>query len=340
MRDQVKRLVLALAALGVSAFVLRTSGATAPAIAALVFMLIVLFLAATASLWAAVAASVAAMVCFDVFFLPPVGRLSVTDPQDWVALIAFLAVSVVASQLSATARARARDAQRAELSSALLASLGHDVRTQMTAIRTAVSNLESGTLSKADEREQARVARVEVERLSQLFDEVLDMARIDAGGIRPQRRWVTAAEIVDAAMAHAAAHLSGVPLDVQADDTVEVELDPRLTASALAHLLENAARYAREGMVRVTGRSDAGGMHLEVRDSGAGLRPSELGRLFEPLFRGEDVRHRIPGTGMGLAIARGLLAAEGGRVWCENATPAGAQFSIAVPGRTRPAPVE
>jgi two-component system sensor histidine kinase KdpD len=340
LRDQLTRLAGALAALGGAIMALKVTGVTAPATASLIFLLIVLFVATTARLWTAVATSLVAMLCLNMFFLPPIGRLTVADPQNWVALIAFLAVGVVASQLAATARARARDAQRAELSSALLASLGHDVRTPLTAIRTAVSNLESGTLTVHEEREQARVARVEVERLGQLFDEVVDMARIDAGGVHPQRRWVTAAEVVEAAMAHAAAHLAGQPVEVRADDAVQVELDPRLTASALAHLLENAARYARDGVVRVTGRSDASGMHLEVLDGGAGLRPSELTRVFEPLFRGEDVRHRISGTGMGLAIARGLLAAEGGRVRAENATPRGARFSIDVPGRTRPAPGE
>jgi two-component system sensor histidine kinase KdpD len=340
LRDHVKPLALGLAALGASAAALRLTGQTAPTTAALVFLLVVLWLATTARLWTAVAVSLVAMVLLNFFFLPPIGTLSVADPQDWVALIAFLAVSVVASQLSATARGRARDAQRAELSSALLASLGHDVRTPMTAIRTAISNLESGALSAGEEREQARLARVEVERLGQLFDEVLDMARIDAGGIHPQRRWVTPAELVDAATAHAAPHLGGVALQVEADDSTEVEVDPRLTASALAHLLENAARYAGDGIVRVHGRADASGVRLDVRDSGAGLRPAEIDRVFDPLFRGEDVRQRIPGTGMGLAIARGLLAAEGGRIWAENVAPTGARFSIAVPARTRPAASE
>jgi len=68
------------------------------------------------------------------------------------------------------------------------------------------------------------------------------------------------------------------------------------------------------------------------------LRRHELERLFEPFYRGEGSRQRVPGTGMGLAITRGLAAADGGRVWAENLAPHGASFHVAVPGSTRPVP--
>jgi len=118
---------------------------------------------------------------------------------------------------------------------------------------------------------------------------------------------------------------------------VAAEIDPRLAASALAHLLENAAQYAREGSIAIRGWTDDEGLRLEVRDEGPGLEGGEIARLFEPFYRGEQRRQRVPGTGMGLAITRGLLAADGGRVWAGNASPRGACFSIAVPARTRPA---
>ena len=161
------------------------------------------------------------------------------------------------------------------------------------------------------------------------------MARIDAGVLQVQQTWTTAAEVVEAACAHAAASLTGRDLRVEADDEIGVEIDPRLTSSALAHLLENAARYSKDGSIEVRGWVDAEGLRVEVRDTGPGLQPVEMARLFEPFYRGEAVRQTIAGTGMGLAIARGLLAAEGGRVWAENLAPHGAVFAIAVPARTR-----
>jgi two-component system sensor histidine kinase KdpD len=225
--------------------------------------------------------------------------------------------------------------QRADLASALLASLSHDLRTPITAIRTAVSNLDTPSLSDEQRREQARVAAEELERLTRLFDEILDMARIEAGTVQVRREWTTPAEIVEAAVAHDPALVAGHDIRIDAEDDRAVEVDPRLTSSALAHLIENAVRYAGEGTIVVKGWSDEQGLRLEVRDEGQGLKESELERLFEPFYRGELFRAQMPGTGMGLAITRGLVAADGGRVWAENLAPRGASFSIAVPGRTR-----
>src|SRR5204863_6561581 len=114
---------------------------------ALCYLLVVLFVASLARLTIAVTTSLAATACFNFFFLPPVGTLRLMDSSNWVALATFVVVSVVAGELSASARARAREAQRAELSSALFASMSHDLRTPLTAIRTAVSNLDSAEMS-------------------------------------------------------------------------------------------------------------------------------------------------------------------------------------------------
>lgn len=199
--------------------VLRVSGVTNPTTTALCYLLVVLFVASLARLWIAVVTSLAATVCLNFFSLPPVGTFTLVDPSNWAALATFVVVSVVAGELSASARARAQEAlarghelleerhaaelsrQRAELSSALFASLSHDLRTPLTAIRTAVSNLDSVDLSEEQRRDQARVASDQVDRLTRLFDEVLDMARIDAGSVRALRVWTTPAEIVEAAVA-------------------------------------------------------------------------------------------------------------------------------------------
>jgi K+-sensing histidine kinase KdpD len=314
---------------------------------ALSYLLVVLFVASLGDIVIAVGTSLAAILCFNFFFLPPVGTFAIADSQNWVALSAFLVVSIVASRLSTAARAKAQEAldrrteaeltrQRAELSSALLGSLSHDLRTPLTAIRTAVSNLNSGDLSEDQRRVQSKVAWEQVDRLTRLFEEILDMARIDAGSVTALRGWTTPAEIVEAAVTQTESALAGRDVRIDASDDVAVELDPRLASSALARLLENAAVYAQQGRIDVRGWTDAEGLRLEVRDEGPGLQVEEIERLFEPFYRGELLRQRIPGTGMGLAISRGLLAADGGRVWAGNTARRGASFSIAVPARTRP----
>jgi signal transduction histidine kinase len=106
----------------------------------------------------------------------------------------------------------------------------------------------------------------------------------------------------------------------------------------LSHLLENAAHYSpADREITVEARAEGNGLRVTVMDEGPGLDPNELEHLFERFFRGRKARQLAPGTGMGLAITRGLLTAIGGSVWGENAPGAGARFTIVLPGRTRPA---
>ena len=310
-------------------------------IAALLFLLVVLATATVAQMRAAVIISVAAMLAFNYFLLPPLHTFAIADPQNWVALFVFVVVAVTGSQLSGAARARAREAearkQRAEFASALLASFSHDLRTPVTSVRVAVANLQDLSLPPDDRRAQAQLALQELDRLTRLFEDILDMARIDAAAVNPQRQWVSPADVVDAAVAYAGPALAQHLLEVDADDGSEIQVDPRLTSTALAHVLENAARYSPErAAVTIRAWTEADGAHFTVRDRGPGLDASDLEHLFEPFYRGQTTRHAT-GTGLGLAITRGLLAAEGGRIWCENVKAGGAQFTILVPSPVRAA---
>jgi len=134
--------------------------------------------------------------------------------------------------------------------------------------------------------------------------------------------------------------LEGRTVRVEAPSDAEVQVDPRLASAALAHLLENAAQYSPSGQpISVKATAGAGGLEVSVTDYGPGLDPGELDHLFERFYRGRVARQSSFGTGMGLAITRGLLAAAGGRVWAENALGAGARFTIGIPGATRAAAV-
>ncbi len=252
------------------------------------------------------------------------------------AIAGVVAIAFERSQFLEERRQAELTAQRAELSSALLAALGHDLRTPLTAAQVAVSNVLDSSQPESQRRDQAALARRELERLNRLFQEILDMARIETRTVHADRQWVTAADVVEAARAQAAHVLGGRQVRVEADADMLVEIDPRLTSSALAHLLENAAHYSPpDTVIDVRGWIDDEGLRLTVTDEGQGVAPAEIDRLFEPFFRGDRARQLAAGTGMGLPITRGLLAAQGGRVWAENVAPHGARFSIAVAGRTR-----
>ena len=226
--------------------------------------------------------------------------------------------------------------QKADIAATLLASLSHDLKTPLTAIRVAVENLRS-ELPREEREAQSSAASVELQRLTRLFQDILDMARIDAAAIHLEPQWVTPADVVDAATAQVRHALAGRRLEINADSDCEVHLDPRVVSMALSHLLENAGQYSPpDREITVDACVDAEGLRVDVTDQGPGLDPSEADRLFERFFRGRTARQLAPGTGMGLAITQGLLSAVNGRIWAENVPGSGARFTIIVPGPRRP----
>jgi two-component system sensor histidine kinase KdpD len=488
---------LALASIGVvTAIYLVWLRVTNPTIVALSFLLVVLIVATLSWRWVAIATSIVAFLCFNYFFLPPVGSWTIADPQNWVALFTLLAVSIVASHLSAQARDRAieatasrdelsrlfdltcdllltpqtedaiasvagyvaqrfdlravsislreadawrlhhsgvrtievdpkqldealaaarspqrpekpqrpyagqtrvefgdrgvwlvplrigarpvgllalegaeldpgtRDAiagvtaiaierislleerketelvrRSAELKSALLASLGHDLRTPLTAVTLAANNLDASWLNDEQRHEQALIVQTELRRLNRLFQDIVELARIEANAVDAELEWVDPAEMVDAAARQADHALGshGLKVVTEVDKTL-VRVDPRLTSAALAHILENAAQYSPPGSsITVTIAVADRDLEIAVRDTGNGIATQDLEQIFERFYRGTDARQQRFGTGMGLAITRGLLAAEGGRVRAANHPDGGALFTLAVPVEIRKA---
>jgi two-component system sensor histidine kinase KdpD len=221
--------------------------------------------------------------------------------------------------------------QSEALKTTLLASLGHDLRTPLTAIRVAASNVKLPGMTESERLEQSDLILAEAERLTRLFQNILEMARIDAGPIAAEVRLVHPSEIVAAARSQVEQTLREHPLHLHIDSDVPVRVDPRLTATAVAHLLENAAQYSPAGTgIDVSAGVSNSELRITVRDHGPGIDPADLPHLFERFYRGAAAITRASGTGMGLWIARGLLAAEQGHVWAEN-RPDGAEFTIAIP---------
>jgi len=317
------------------------------------YLLLVLLIASSSRLWVAVLISVVSMLAVNFFFLPPVGTFTIADPQNWISLFAFLGVSLVASRLSAAARERetiaieraqlveerkqAELSQRsAELKSVMLSSLAHDLRTPLTAIRVAATNLRESWPTDAERAEQLEIVLAEVDRLGRLFQNVIEMTRIEAGGISPERQWVHPLEIVEAAETQVAYALRDHPVTVNGEDGVMVFVDPRLTSAALAHLLENAAQYSRPGtLIGVRHRTGADGLLVVVEDNGPGISPVDLSHIFERFYRGEQAKRNTTGTGMGLSISKGLILAQNGRLWAENRQGGGMRFSLLVPAECR-----
>jgi two-component system sensor histidine kinase KdpD len=271
----------------------------------------------------------------------PIGVLAAAgrqiEPGTLDALAGVAAIAIERGQFLEERKQAALTRQSEELKAALLASLGHDLRTPLTAIRVAAANLQASWLGEVERREQGGIIAAEVEHLTRLFDNILDMARIDSGAVAAERRWVHPSEILAAARDQVAHTLERHTLELDVDPDIPVLLDPRLTATALAHLLENAAQYAPPGTtINVAARVAADGLTLRVRDHGPGIAAPDLPHLFERFYRGSAAIARASGTGMGLSIARGLLAVEQGSIWGENAPDGGAEFTMLIPAQRKP----
>lgn len=227
----------------------------------------------------------------------------------------------------------------ASIKGALLSSLAHDLRTPLTAVATAVENLRASELTDTQRASQADIARKGLDGLARLFQNILEMARIDAGRLTISRRWVHVSEVVDAARREIELTLGAHRVAIVDDTTHEVvRVDPRLVATALARLLENAAHYSAAGStITVTSAVDSGGLVLHVDDEGTGVVQADAPHIFERFYRGSHSPRHRSGTGMGLAIVRGLVWAQGGRVWFENRPSRGARFSMLVPAESRSA---
>jgi two-component system sensor histidine kinase KdpD len=258
------------------------------------------------------------------------------EPGTLDAIAGLTAIAIERAKMLGERQDSERLRQGAELKSALLASLSHDLKTPLTAITVAAGNLRAAGTNDELRRDQLEVIGVEVTRLNRLFQNIVDMARIETGAIDAQREWVHPADIVDAAIQQVEHALSNHSLELDVDTPESVQVDPRLTSAALAHLLENAGQYAPAGTpVTIVARVDDGSLTLSVRDRGPGIAPQDVQYLFERFFRGTGAPRRSFGTGMGLAIARGLLAAQGGRVWAENHADGGALFTMSIPTTVR-----
>lgn len=237
-------------------------------------------------------------------------------------------------------KARAiEDANQAEaarqgeiLKAALLDSLAHDIKTPLTSIKAAVTALLSDQEKSALSRELLDIINEGADRLNQLAAEVISMARIEAGKLHPEKRPVTVDELISGALAELAPLRRGreISTDVPGD-LPPAEVDIELAREVVKQLVENALKYSPEySPVRVTAAVKNGKIIIGVADRGPGIEENERTLIFDKFFRGRRHRFATKGTGMGLAIAKGIAEAHGERVWVESEPGEGAVFYLSL----------
>lgn len=327
-----------------------------PTSTSLIFLLAVLAQAMLFGSRPALVTSLLAALCFNFFFLPPYYTLTIDKPQDWAALIAFLVVAIAVGQLSARARHRAQVAEglyadlqeafeaaaeaealkRSErLKSALLDAVTHDLRTPLTSIKAATTMLIEDqsaihkTLDPDGRADLLSVINEETDRLNSFVESMVELARLEAGGIEFRTASITARDLIAAAMERAAELLRDREVSVEiGDPSLSVKADANALTEVFYNLFENAVKYSPAASpIAVAATVTDGVVRFSVEDQGPGIAPEERERVFEKFYRGNST---VRGFGLGLSIVRGIVEAHGGTIRVEDGA-IGARFVLEIP---------
>lgn len=316
---------------------------------ALTLLLLVLFSSTLFGSRAGLAASIAGILSFNFFFLPPFYTLDISGSDNWVAFGAFLITALLAGQVSGYARRRAEESearqreierlydelktafktateaealkQSEKLKSALLDAVTHDLRTPLTSIKAAVTTLlesEGGhrtiELDAEGRVEFLNIVNEETDRLNRFIEGMVGLAQLEAGTAHSRTSLATLDEILPIALERAAS-LPGnhvVKINQQAELPL-VRADARAVAEVLYNLLENAAKYSPPGsIITISAGTDNRNVIVAINDEGSGIPADMHEKVFEKFVRLGDVKH--DGMGLGLAIARGIVEAQGGTI--------------------------
>jgi signal transduction histidine kinase len=285
------------------------------------------------------------VVAAGIDFILAAGSLTPTDMWPQVIRLILLALvglgmAVVMRRLlleREVAQSVRNQAERLEeldrLRSDFISSVSHDLRTPLTAALAGLGMLEMGMGERLppDERGLLQDARLNVERLGLLIDDLLAINQIEAGTLRLQLQPLDLRAVALGAVpsVHAPIRQKGQALEVDLPDPLPAEGDPRRLEQVVLNLLANAHRHTPSGTrIRISGRRPDGEVLLSVSDNGPGIPVAELKPVFQRYHRIASVE---AGSGLGLAIAKGIVELHGGRIWAESEPGQGVTFHVALP---------
>jgi len=265
------------------------------------------------------------------------------EPPGVVGLADRLTIEALADQVAAalerTAWAERHERARLEveaerLRTTLLSSLSHDLRTPLGSIEGAASSLlhEPDALPIEVRRDLVETILEESRRMARLVANLLDMVRVETGGLAVRKAWQPLEEVLGVALLRLEDRLRAHPVDTRLpDDLPLVPVDELLVEQVFINLLENAAKHTNPGTpVTVAAWTDGAEVVVEVADRGPGVPEEAREVIFRKFYRAQSSRHS-DGAGLGLAICRGIVAAHGGRIWMEPRPGGGAAFRFTLP---------
>ncbi len=223
------------------------------------------------------------------------------------------------------------------LRNSLLSAISHDLRTPLSVL-VGLADAMAASQPGVQQREITAAMRAEVMRMTALVNNLLDMARLQAGEVRLNRQWHPLQEVVESSLRAVSGSLAQHRVKVRlADDLPLLEIDAVLMERVFCNLLENAAKYTPAGSEVEIGAMPAGQeVSIWVADNGSGLPKGKEEDIFNKFERGRT-ESATPGVGLGLAICRAIVEAHGGHIHAENRASGGARFVFALPRGNPPA---
>jgi signal transduction histidine kinase len=236
-------------------------------------------------------------------------------------------VDAMVAKLTAEERARRR----------LIAAVSHDLRTPITSLQLLAEAIDDDIIDAPTRHDYLGRMTTHVRQSSALIDDLFELSRLEAGDIRWSVEHVRLHELLeetlDAMRTHAEA--GGVAVRTEVVDGIAARANPEQLQRVLVNLIQNAIRHTpADGSVTVRAEPGAGGIEIEVTDTGAGIAHADRARVFEPFVQGLDRAARTDGgAGLGLAISRAIVEAHGGRIWLADTT-LGTSVRFSLPAAT------
>ncbi len=293
-------------------------------------------------LYLPVAASSGAIGVLGLLPLNP-ARLALPEQRRLLdAFVSQIALALERVRLASEAHSVQMKMETERLRNSLLSAISHDLRTPLAAIVGASSSLvmDGGRLGADARHELSQTIYDEAMRMAGLANNLLDMARLQAGAVVLNLQWQPLEEVVGGALAGLTSRLAGHPVTVRLpQDLPLVEIDSLLIERVFVNLLENAVKDTPRGTpIEISAQSASGEMIVTVSDRGRGIPAGEENRIFEKFHRVFREGNQ-GGAGLGLAICRSIVEAHGGRIWADNPPAGGAAFHFALPLTESP-PIE
>ncbi len=268
----------------------------------------------------------------------PIGSLGISGAQlsrqSLEAVGTLVAIAIERARAVEQLGQTEAERQGERLKSALLDSITHDFRTPLTSMKASVSSLLSGSNSdSAQSRELLTIIDEECDRLNHLVEEAGEMAKLEAGELTLDLAQVRIDEIIDAALAHCKSALAGRQVELRLSPNLPtVRADLERAKEALVQLVDNANLYSpKDQSITITAELTGDTVTISVADRGPGIDDFEQTMIFDKFYRGKDQRYLVRGTGMGLPIAKAIIAAQQGNMSVTSQLGHGSVFSFTLP---------